>query len=85
MKTIYRVELRVKKMYAPDGSGNGPFTRADDREAGLKVFIYPEVWENPAARELILRNIEDSMRRFYAGEEAADELVMPLDELAGGS
>ena len=68
MKTCYEVELRVKRMNTPDTSGNGPFERADDLEAGMKVLVYPQVWTNPAAMAMVLRQIGDGVTAFYKDE-----------------
>ena len=75
MKLCYEVEIRVKRMNTPDTSGKGPFERADDIEAGMKVLIYPEIWSNPSAKETVLRQLEEAIKAFYNKADGIDPLA----------
>ena len=63
MKTCYEVELGIKERDPPDTSGNGPFPPADSPEKGMKIMVYPEVLDNPAAVEIIVKQICQAYQR----------------------
>lgn len=65
MEVCYEVELRVKRMQSSDRLGNGPFTRVDDVEAGMKVMIYPAVLDNPEAINIIVQQIKEAIKIYY--------------------
>ena len=76
METCYEVEIRVRKLNTPDKSGSGPFTRADALEPSLKVIFFPEVWGNPAARNLVFRQVEERLKTFYQDKTFVDTNVL---------
>ena len=65
METCYEVELRIKRMFTPDTSGAGPFSRADDLEAGMKILLYPQIINNSEAMALVIRSIKDATEKYY--------------------